>query len=321
MAIVGQFGFGNVGDEGILLSVMDALGFENEYIVATPLPFTMVSDYHRKIPTTLDVRTLDDSRTDFDACIYGGGKVDWGFGWGYFVRAFNTEKIPAMAYGMAVRTEHVSWRLDNLYSDYLHLFKQVTVRDRASYGFLHSTLSVPAELTMCPAINLKEERVSCVQGAVAVCPRFGDYNENGEVDNSQQVEWIVKTLVERGISPANVLLIPFFPKDLEGHPRDLELCNEINRRLGGGCSFFHCDGFNARQVKFAISKCQHVISGGRYHAIVWAIAHGISYDIAPTVTGIALVKLKGLVEMHGMFGREKLLEMEGLNKKCFEGMF
>jgi polysaccharide pyruvyl transferase WcaK-like protein len=312
--IVGQYGFANVGDEGILQAIMDSLGLDHEYIVSTSLPFNLIGNYHFRLPSASNVRTLDDERMDYDACIYGGGKVDWGFGWGHFIRAFNANK-KTMAYGIALRTDQDNTKLRHLYEVFFNQFQRVTVRDMATKELLVSMLN-NSTLTMCPAINLKEQKTSCPEGAIAVCPRYGDYNQKGEVDNEPQIQWFISHLKD---TPKNkIMLIPFYPKDLEGKLRDLELCNEINRRLGGGCYIFPCDGYNARKVKYAISKSAVVMSGGRYHAIVWAIAHSIPYTIAPTIGEPALSKLQGLKEMHEVFGRQKLLNLEYENKKLFE---
>lgn len=321
VGIVGQFGHANVGDEGILQAIMDSLGAEHEFVVATNLPFNMTDEYTRRVPNASDIRTLEDSRTDLDACIYGGGKVDWGFGWDYFIRVF-AEDIPTMAYGIAVRTDQTlkHSRLYSLYGEFFRRFDVVTVRDIASEELLKPLhFSLNPQLTGCPAINLKEEKTLCPQGAVAVCPRYGDYNEKGEVDNNPQVDWIVKRLAD--VPRNEIMLIPFHPQDLEGHHRDMELCITINKRLGGGCYTFPCDGYNARKVKYAISRSKLVISGGRYHAIVWAMAHGIPCEITPTVGEPARSKLEGIKRMLEIYGRPALLEMEKENKRCFEGIF
>jgi hypothetical protein len=173
--IVGQYGFANVGDEGILQAIMDSLGLDHEYIVSTSLPFNLIGNYHFRLPSASNVRTLDDERMDYDACIYGGGKVDWGFGWGHFIRAFNANK-KTMAYGIALRTDQDNTKLRHLYEVFFNQFQRVTVRDMATKELLVSMLN-NSTLTMCPAINLKEQKTSCPEGAIAVCPRYGDYNQ------------------------------------------------------------------------------------------------------------------------------------------------
>lgn len=309
IGIVGQFGFGNVGDEGILQAIMDSLGVENEFIVATNLPFNLIEEYHRKIPAVTEVRTLDDTRVDYDALIYGGGKVDWGFGWGCFMRAISNT-IPTMAYGVGFMP--APHRLGDLCRDFLLLLDSISVRGLDSHYFLGNIEVYANTLTACPAFNLKEEKAGCLEGKIAVCPRYGDYNVNGEVNNNVQVEWLVQRLAP--VDKGDIMLIPFYPMDLEGHPRDLEICQQVNKRLGGGINIFPCNGYNARKVKYAISKSRLVISGGRYHAIVWAMAHGIPYEIAPTVVGIAKAKLDDLVETR------PTAEMEKLNKQMFEAI-
>lgn len=295
---------------------MDSLGLEHEYVVSTPLPFTMTQAYSHRIPSLADVRSLEDTRTDYDACIYGGGKVDWGFGWGYFIRAF-AENIATMAYGIALRTDH-DVILYPLYRKFMEYFDRITARDMLTQDLLDS-IGVNNQLAMCPAINLKEEKTACIPNAVVACPRYGDYNEKSEVDNTAQINWFVEQLKNQ--HREEIMLIPFYPKDLEGHLRDFGLCQEVNRQLGGGCQIFPCDGYNPRKVKYAISKSRLVLSGGRYHAVVWAISHDIPYKIFPDVNGIAKQKLFGLVRMHEKFGATRLMEMEHENKKAFEAMF
>lgn len=318
IGIAGQFGFGNNGDEGILQAIMDSFPLDTEFIVSTSLPFNMTDAYSHRIPNAVDVRTLEDTRTDFDVCMYGGGKVDWGFAWGYFIRAFNAD-IKTMAYGISLRNDQLyNLKMHRLYEIFFNKFRQITVRDVATKELLESIYNT-CTLTMCPALKLKEEKTSIPDGKVAVCPRYGDYNEKGEVDNTAQIDWFVKRLEKYG--KKSITLIPFYPKDLEGNLRDLELCQQINRRLGGGCNILPTDGFSPRKIKYVIANSELVLSGGRYHAIVWAIAHDIPYEISPLVTGVAWSKLKGLVEMDRQFGREKLLDMEHKNKELFEAMF
>ena len=298
-----------------MLAIMDALGIENEYIIVTSLPFTFLNDYHARVPTAVDVRTLEDARIDFDACVLGGGKVDWGFGWSFLLSAI-AEGKPAMAYGIALRTDQTKHeKLYPIYSKFFQRLNTITVRDEPT-RFLLSTMNVESKLTACPAINLKEEKRLTLEGSIVVCPRFGDYNQKGEVDNEPQIEYLVSRLKQE--EKSDILLIPFFPKDREGHERDLVLCHEINKRLGGGCIIFPSTGYNARTIKYAISRSRLVISGGRYHAIVWAIAHDIPYEITPTISEPALSKINGLSKTFRLYGRNVLKEMELMNKKLFE---
>lgn len=313
ICIAGFYGFMNSGDDGILTSIMDSLGLENEYIVSTSLPFTHVDDYSHRVPMVTDVRTLYDGRVDFDAYLLGGGKIDWGFAAEQLIRVMNA-KIPVMGYGLGFRTDiQLVLGLENVLGQFLDLFNVITVRDRASLNILPIGVR---ELTMCPAINLNEEKTHCPEGMIAACPRYEDYDASGQVNNEPQIEWFVSRLKD---CKEEVLLIPFSPRDLEGHLRDLEVCKEIARRLGG-CHIYPTDGYNPRKVKYAISKSKLVISGGRYHALVWAAAHNIPYEVAPTITGLAKNKIDGFIEMHQKYGSEKLKEMEKQNKTLFEGM-
>lgn len=315
-----SFGYANSGDEGILASIMDSLGFENEYIVSTSLPFTLTSEYFNRVSRVTDVRTLYDARIDFDAYLLGGGKIDWGFATEQLIRVMNA-KIPVMGYGLGFRTDiQLSPGLKDVLCQFLNLFNIITVRDLASKNFFHITDLTAnlarLELTMCPAINLKEEKTHCPERMIVACPRYGDYDASGQVNNEPQIEWFVSRLKD---CKEEVLLIPFSPRDLEGHLRDLEVCNEISRRLGG-CHIYPTDGYNPRKIKYAISKSKLVISGGRYHALAWAAAHGIPYEVTPTITGLAKSKIDSFIEIHQKYGSEKLKEMEKLNKNLFEGM-
>lgn len=273
------------------------------------MPFTFFNDYRKRVPN-VELRTLEDTRTDFDALLYGGGKVDWGFAWSLFFNAFVNKKT-TMAYGIGLRTDQIRthFTLIPMYADFFRKFNAIAVRDGLS-NFMLKAQHVESQLTACPAVNLKEEKSGFGGDYIVACPRYGDFDANGNVDNKAQVEWFLKRLA----SEERVVLVPFHPRDREGAPRDLELCQEICKWLGSRCITFPCDGYNARKVKHLISQSRLVISGGRYHAIAWAIAHDIPHEIAPTIGEPALTKLNGLTKI----SRESLLEGERNNKRIFE---
>lgn len=304
--------WGNCGDEAILQAIMDELG-ENEYSVSTTLPFIMLSDYHRRFPSLRDVRQIYDIRTDFDAYILGGGKLGWGYGWRQALAVFSAD-LPAMNYGVAYDKDPFLYhpKLNGLYADFLKQFNAITVRDQESFNIMEE-IGVKSTLTMCPAINLKEEKISCPENMIAVCPRFEDADRMGNAgDNKPQVDWIVKRLEGLG---EEVLLIPFAPKNMEGVPVDLELCREIASKVKGA-TILPTDGYNPKQVKYAISKSRIVISGGRYHAVLWAIVHNKPFEVCPT-TLVNYPRIKALIDTYSKYG-DKLKDMEKKNVEIFK---
>ena len=138
---------------------------------------------------------------------------------------------------------------------------------------------------------------------IAVCPR---YEDNG--DNEPQINWLTRRLEGLG---DEVLLIPFSPHDIQGHRIDLELCSEITKKIPGS-RILKVDGYSPRKVKYALSKSKLVISGGRYHALIWAASHNIPFEVSPT--GIEnYPKIGAFIEMHKK--HENLKELERRNKE------
>jgi len=306
ICIAGFYGWGNSGDEGILQAIIDELGWENEYIVCTSLPYTLHGDYRCYVPNVADLRTLYDDRLDYDIYLLGGGQLPFGYGWQQVLQAFANNK-PCINYGIGCRTDKFYHpRLENLFQKFLSFFNKITVRDEYSQNLLKA-IGVNSTFTMCPTINLAETKTDCSEGMIAVCPRFEDFDVG---DNSNQIKWIVNRLKE---VEDEVLLIPFSPKDREGQLRDLYVCREIAKQLKGS-RILETDGYHPRQIKYAISKSKLVISGGRYHAILWAIAHNIPYEVTP----IKYPKLQYLLEMHKKYGRDNLLLREHENVKIFK---
>lgn len=308
IAINGFYGFGNSGDEGILLSIMDELGWENEYIVVSSLPFTMGEHYRVKIPSAEDLRTQYDQRIDYDAYILGGGNLNWGYGWQQVLQAFASDK-PCMNYAVEYRKDRFyNPKLHTIYKSFLEHFGAITVRDKCSQDLLRE-VGVESVLTGCPAINLKEQKINVPENMVSVCPRYEDFNVG---DNSDQIEWFVNRLQDM---KDEVLLIPFCPTDLEGHLRDLAVCREIAVRLKGA-RILNVDGYSPREVKYAISRSKKVLSGGRYHAVLWAMAHNVPFEVYPQAL-VNYPKIQGLIEMHQEYSVDKLKEMERKNVQVF----
>lgn len=303
--ITGFYGWGNAGDEGILQAIMDELG-DNEYLVSTTLPFTMLDEYRRRI-VVAEVRNVNDRRIDYDVYLLGGGGLGWGFGWGQALSAFSARK-PCMNY--AVGYGKYETNLARLYRAFLEQFNAVTVRDEDSQLVLRA-IDVHATLTMCPSINLKEEKFDCPKGVIAVCPRYEDSDAFGNPgDNTPQIDWIVSRLKDVA---DEVLLIPFSARDVEGNLRDLGVCREIAHRLKGA-TILPVDGYSPRKIKYAISQSKLVLSGGRYHALVWAAAHKIPYELSPTTK---LSKAQHFIAVHKKYG-DQLKKMEKKNVEIFK---
>jgi len=306
ICIGGFYGWQNAGDEAVLQAIMDELGWwENEYIVCTSLPFNMLEDYKYYLPG-VEMRTLYDQRLDYDIYLLGGGELAFGYGWYQVLLAFANGK-PCINYGVAYKKDKFyNPKLDRLYREFLSLFDKITVRDEHSQNFLKA-FGVESTLTMCPAVNLKETKFDCPKGMIAVCPRYEDFTVG---DNIEQIKWIVNRL--KDVSD-EVLLIPFSPQDREGTLRDLQLCREIAKQLKGS-RILDVKWYQPRRIKYVISKSKLVISGGRYHAVLWAIAHEIPYEVTP----VKYPKINYLIEMHKKYGGEKLLLMERENIRVFK---
>lgn len=312
ICVTGFYGWGNAGDEGVLQAVFDGLGWENEYVVCTSLPFTLMDEYRFKLPFMLvdEVRQIYDvARMDYDIFLLGGGGLRWGFGWQQALAAFSADK-PCMVYGLGVKQGLYRPKLKMLFGEFLRQFDAVTVRDEGSEQLL-AEIGVDATLTMCPAINLKEEKFrGCPENMIAVCPRFQD-----DGANEPQITWLVNRL--KGLRD-EVLLIPFARQDQQETPIDLAVCQEIDRRLGG-CQILNIDGYSPRRIKYAISRSKLVISGGRYHALVWAVAHDIPFEVYPTAIETS-TKIKNFIEMVKKYGSGNLKTMEKQNVEIFKSI-
>ena len=303
VGIAGFYGWGNSGDEGRLLAIIDSLGSDNENLVNTTLPFNLANEYRRKLPWCVEeVRQINDTRTDYDVYLLGGGELNWGYGWRQCLAIFSAS-VPCLNYGIGYSKQFLyNDKLKPVYREVLANFDAITVRDEQSFNILKEIGLNPA-LTMCPAINLEVEKFSCPDGMIAVCPR---YEDNG--DNEAQINWLTKRLEGLG---DEVLLIPFAPHDKQGNMVDLELCHEIKKKVPGS-SILKVDGHSPRKIKYAISKSRLVISGGRYNALVWATSHNIPFEVSPT--GIEnYPKIGDFIEMHEK--HENLKEMERRNKE------
>lgn len=330
ICISGFFGWGNVGDEGILQAIMDACGRDNEFIVSTTLPFDYFEEYHKVLGKleVEEIRSNYDTRIDFDLFILGGGELNWGFGWRQALAAF-TAGIPCVNLGVGYRSDRLfDEKLIRLYYEFLNQFNAITLRDRHSYNLIRridaiandlneftSDLSLKYSLSMCPAINLKEEKWDgCPENMVVVCPRF----EDDYTQNPAQVKWLVEEL--KKYDRDEIVLAPFSPWNKQQAPVDLALCKEIKLELD--MSLYHAAAAASypRRMKYLISRSKRVISGGRYHAVVWAYAHRKPCTVYPKALE-NYPKIQYFIEMTKEFAKlGNLNELERKNREILEEM-
>jgi polysaccharide pyruvyl transferase WcaK-like protein len=279
--ICGFYGYGNLGDEGILYAIMDTIRSIDKspaFMISTTLNSELRDKYHQSIqkefPEVLAIRDTYDTRNDYDVFILGGGNLNWGYGWRLALSAFASGK-KTMNYGVGY-TPHIGAplyhkKLNNLYRDFLNQFDVVTVRDDYSYRLLREMGAKPY-LTMCPAFNLLlYPDPTTEKYGVVVCPRFEDSDEVGKpVSNKPQIDWIVERLKQYHDK------VTFLPMA----ENDLQLCKEIKYEIPNPSVIIRPE--TPRKAKKIISRSSLVISGGRYHAVLWSIAHNIPHELAPT---------------------------------------
>ena len=308
--ICGFYGFGNAGDEAILQSIMDELGNEHEYIISTSLPYNRDSWQNYGNIIGRELRLHEDMRTDFDAYILGGGGLNWGYGWRQCLSVFS-HNIPSMNFAVEYNKRYYySEKLHGLYSEFLKNFDAITVRDTGSYNLLMEINSnMNLELAFDPAINLREEPFECPKNKIVVCPRYEDI-----VPNQPQLDWLMSEL--KTVSN-DVLLVACGHTGLEGQDIDMQLCKYLHERLEGS-EILNISAFEPRKLKYLISKSKALYSGGRYHSLVFAIAHDIPFKIAPTA--LAYAKIPFLLEMYQTFGKKGLIKLTNRNKELFQNL-
>lgn len=309
--ICGFYGFGNVGDEAILQSIMDQLG-NHEYIISTSLPYNHDTWRSYSKITGREIRLHEDMRTDFDAYILGGGELNWGYGWRQCLSIF-AKDIHCMNYAVGYnRRWYYSPMLHKLYHEFLKNFNVITVRDEFSLSLIKDVSSeLNPILTFDPAINLKEEKWdNCPKNKVAVFPRYEDDN----ISNQPQLEWLIQELKDMS---EDVVLVACGPISIDNHLIDLELCQYLKDRLKGS-TIVNISPFEPRKLKYLISQSKMVYSGGRYHPIVFAISHNIPFKFSPTANSYP--KNQSIIDMHQKFGRDGLMKLANKNKETFIGM-
>ena len=305
LEICGFYGFGNMGDEAILQAIMEELG-DNEYIISTSLPVHLFEQYQKIIGK--EVRLHEELRTDFDRYILGGGELNWGYGWRQCLSIFS-KNVPCMNYAVAYNTKYYySEKLHSLYHEFLSWFNAITVRDELSLRLLEK-IGLEPVLTFDPAINLKTTPFQCPENKIAVFPRYEDY----PLSNQPQMDWLVQELKDVA---EDVVLVACAPVNTEGVPVDWALCKEIHDRLEGS-QILNISPFEPGKFKYFISKSKMVYSGGRYHPLVFAIAHDIPYRVSPTANSYS--KIQFITEMHKKYGKDGLIKLADINKKIFQG--
>ena len=302
--ICGFYGFGNVGDEAILQSIIEQLG-NHEYIISTSFPYTSEKfQFYSKI-TGKEIRLHEDLRTDFDLYILGGGGLNWGYGWRQCLSIFSNN-IPSINFAVGYnKHNYYSKKLHNLYYEFLKNFNDITVRDESSLNLIKEiNHALNPILTFDPAILLKEEKFDdCPTNKIVVFPRY----EDDGLSNIPQINWLVNEL--KDVS-SEVILVACAPKNMESIDVDLNLCKQIQNKLKDS-TIIDISPFEPRKLKYLISQSKMVYSGGRYHPVVFAISHNIPFKFSSTSNHYS--KNRYILDMYQKFGREKLIELANKN--------
>jgi polysaccharide pyruvyl transferase WcaK-like protein len=323
ICIAGFYGWGNIGDEAILQSIINELGRNHEYIVCTSLPYNYWEGYKSQIGIKCEIRLYEDLRTDFDAFVLGGGDLNFGYGWRQCLSVFANKlekNIKCMNYAVGYNKRwYYSPRLHKLYYEFLKNFDRITVRDEGSFGLLkdiglnnHNVIT-----TFDPAILLddkKGEFDSCPICKTIVFPRYEDY---GMGSNDEQIEWLVNELRDICLENKDVILVACSPRNIEGVNVDIALCIEIQKRLKGS-QIIEISPFEPEKLKYLIGQSSMVYSGGRYHPIVFAISKGIPFKMYPG--GLLYAKNASLIDMYMKYGKDGLIELAKKNKEIFFDM-
>ncbi len=313
--ICGFYGFGNVGDEAILQSIMEQLG-NHEYIISTSLPYSQQAFQNYSKIIGKEIRLHEDMRTDFDAYILGGGDLNWGYGWRQCLSIFS-KNIPCMNYAVGYNKRwYYNEKFHKLYYEFLKNFNVITVRDESSLNLLRElnstinkdNLELNPILTFDPAILLKEEKFEgCPTNKIVVFPRYEDDN----MSNQSQLDWLVNEL--KDVS-SEVILVSCAPKSIEGIDVDMNLCKRMNDKLKGS-TIVDISPFEPKKLKYLISQSKMVYSGGRYHPVVFAISHNIPFKFSPFTDLYSKNSL--LLDMYKKFGRDMLIFLANRNKEFF----
>lgn len=297
-------GWNNSGDEAILQSILESLeSLELDITIGTSIPYPFFEQHSNLIAHP--VISWDTTLIDYDIHIISSGGAGYNLPWKQILNAKSKNK-KLMIYGGGIETDDLPFtkNIEMALCELYKLFDVITVRSLASQRLL-TDIGIESILTMDPAINLELEKWDCPENYVVVCPRFPDYEHVNVV-----IDYFIETL--KSIKD-EVILLPFGPYNLENHLTDLYVCNKIKETLNIPIYDFHPVA-DIKKVKYLISKSKKVITNGRYHALLFAIAENIEYEL--TNTGIQ--KNNALIEMHKQFNAEELKNTERKNFEMFK---
>ena len=297
-------GWNNSGDEAILQAILQSFKpLELDITIGTSIPYTFFERHSSIIK--YPVISQDTTILEYDIHLFGLGGLGYNLPWKQILNAKSkNKKLMIYGGGMEVIDLKFTQNIKNALSEMYKLFDIITVRSLKSKEVLDD-FGIESILTMDPAINLESEKWDCPENYVVVCPRFPDYGHvNGVID------YFIESL--KSIKD-EVILLPFGPYNLENHLTDLYVCNKIKETLNIPIYNFH-PITDIKKVKYLISKSKKVITNGRYHALLFAIAENTEYEL----TDNQIEKNNTLIEIHKQFNAEELKNMERKNFELFK---
>lgn len=299
--INGYFGWNNMGDEAALQGILQHLQ-DHKITLGTSLPYQLFKNYKIGYP----IVNSNDLFGEYD--IHIGGVA--GAGFDASMRQFSIAKSKnkkTMLYGTGlIDLDFLNYeKIASFLYEYLNLFDSITTRSLYTKEILDD-LGITSTLTMDPGINLKEEKWNCPQNKIICAPRFPDSSSPNFI-----LEKFIKYL--RPIKD-EVILVPFAAYNDQGHPVDMYMCDKIKEHLG--CPIYNFHPFlEVKKCKYLFSQSKKLITNGRLHAIIFAIAHNLDIEF---IEGEKYQKFEDLFKMHKKFTLEQLKKMECKNFALLE---